>query len=236
MTDPARAGATPGRPPGRSRRAVTLAAIVAVLVGAAGLAFFASLGPDSTTRPTPSPSASGTPYLGDLPLVTVPPTSAPAALTTPTATLTLVPTGSVQPSGSPSASAGQGIRAKRIRIDRLGIDLAIVEGDGVDAPIGKVAHYPGTAWPGGGSNIYIYGHARKGTFLALWKVKAGDRIELDLVDASSRTYVVTRVLPRVAFNAVKYLKPTKTEQLTLQTCTSYQQTAPRFIVIAVPAT
>jgi len=38
----------------------------------------------------------------------------------------------------------------------------------------------------------------------------------------------------VAWNAVQYLDPTPTEQLTLQTCTSYENTAPRFLVIAVP--
>ena len=128
------------------------------------------------------------------------------------------------------------MRATRIRIDRLGIDLAIIEGDGIDAPIGKAAHYPGSAWPDGGSNIYIYGHARERMFISLWKARNGDEIELGLVDGTTRTYVVTKVLPKVRWNAVEYLEPTATEQLTLQTSTSYQPTAPRFIVIAVPAT
>ena len=43
------------------------------------------------------------------------------------------------------------------------------------------------------------------------------------------------VLPKVPLDAVKYLDPTPTEQLTLQTSTSYYPTAPRFVVIAVPA-
>lgn len=236
MIDPARPGAAPGRPPGRSRPAVVLAAIAALLVGAAGLALLVGLGPGHTVGPTPSTAAGATPYLGDLPLVTVPPASAPAASATPAATVMPVATGSVQPSAGATQSTAKEIRAKRIRIDRLGIDLKIVEGDGVDAPIGKVAHYPGTAWPGDGSNIYIYGHARKGMLLPLWKAKVGDKVVLDLVDGTSRTYVVTKVLPKVPWNAVKYLKPTRTEQLTLQTCTSDYQTAPRFVVIAVPAT
>ena len=127
-----------------------------------------------------------------------------------------------------------GIRAKRIRIDRLGINLAIIEGDGIDAPIGKAAHFPSSGWPGGGTNIYIYGHARTGMFLPLWDARKGDVIILDLVDGTSRTYVVTQVLPKVPWDAVQYLDPTPTEQLTLQTSTSYYATAPRFIVIAVP--
>jgi hypothetical protein len=47
---------------------------------------------------------------------------------------------------------------------------------------------------------------------------------------------VTQVLPKVPWDAVEYVEPTATEQLTLQTSTSYYSTAPRFIVIAVPRT
>jgi LPXTG-site transpeptidase (sortase) family protein len=129
---------------------------------------------------------------------------------------------------------GVGIRANRIRIARLGIDLAIIEGDGIDAPIGKAAHFPSSAWPGGGSNIYIYGHARDGMFITLWKARIGDEVELGLVDGTTRTYVVAKVLPEVPWDAVQYLEPTPTEQLTLQTSTSYYPTAPRFVVIAFP--
>ncbi len=71
--------------------------------------------------------------------------------------------------------------------------------------------------------------------IALWKARVGDTIELDLVDGTSRTYVIRKVLPKVPWDAVQYLEPTPTEQLTVQTSTSYQPTAPRFIVIAVPA-
>ena len=53
--------------------------------------------------------------------------------------------------------------------------------------------------------------------------------------AIGRAYVVDRVLPKVPWDAVKYLRPTETEQLTLQTSTSYHPTSPRFIVIAHPA-
>ena len=72
-------------------------------------------------------------------------------------------------------------------------------------------------------------------FLTLWDARVGDTIELDLVDGTTRTYVVDRVLPKVPWDAVKYTRPTATEQLTLQTSTSYHPTSPRFIVIAHPA-
>jgi len=137
------------------------------------------------------------------------------------------------PNPVPSATPA-GTIATRILIARLGINLQIVEGDGLDAPLGKAAHYPGTAWPGGGSNIYIYGHARVGMFLSLWQARVGDTVVLTLVDGTTRTYVVTKVLPNVPWNDVSYLNPTPTEQLTLQTSTSYYATAPRFVVIAFP--
>ena len=215
MTHPAK---RPGQ--GRSRRAAVGVLAVTVVALGAGLAF-AACGGDG--RPESSPAGGGaSPGVTDLPLVTVPPTQP-------------VPNATSAASPADTPVVAQTVRASRIRIDRLGIDLAIIEGDGIDAPIGKAAHYPGTAWPGGGSNTYIYGHAREGMFITLWKVRHGDEIELDLVDGSMRTYVVTDVLPKVPWDAVQYLEPTATEQLTLQTSTSYQPTAPRFIVIAVPA-
>lgn len=211
---------------GRSRRAATVILAVAVVAIGIGLAIAMGGGLESS-RPAASPGAgqAASPAFTDLPLVTVPPTTAPARAS-----------GSARPSAGATLAAAEAIRASRIRIARLGIDLAIIEGDGIDAPIGKVAHYPGSAWPGGGSNIYIYGHAREGMFISLWKARGGDEIALDLVDGTTRTYVVTKVLRKVSWDAVEYLGPTATEQLTLQTSTSYQPTAPRFIVIAVPAT
>ncbi len=130
--------------------------------------------------------------------------------------------------------AALGIKATQIQIARLGIDMPIVEGDGIDAPLGKAAHFPGTAWPDGASNIYLYAHARDEMFIGLWQAKPGDEVVLQLVDDTQRTYVVSQILPKVAWNAIQYLDPTPTEQLTLQTCTSDQPTSPRFIVIAVP--
>ena len=190
------------------------------LAGAIGVALVAGCGPDRVApASTPTAGQTAAPAVTELRLDTVPPTAA----------LPFTPA-----SESPSADVAVGTRATRIRIERLGIDLRIIEGDGIDAPIGKAAHYPGTAWPGGGSNIYVYGHARDGMFVALWDVREGDEVELELVDGTSRTYVVTAVHPRVPWDAIEYLEPTATEQLTLQTSTSYESTAPRFIAIAVP--
>ncbi len=219
------------RPGGGGSRRAAVSVVVIVLAIGAGLALGLGGGlggPASSVSPGPS---GGLPGFTDLPLVTVPPASPGAATPTPAAT----GQGSGGPQASEAPTAEAGIPAERIRIARLDIDLAIIEGDGIDAPIGKAAHYPGSAWPGGGSNIYIYGHARKGMFITLWDARVGDRIELDLVDGTTRTYVVAKILPKVPWDAVEHLAPTPTEQLTVQTSTSYYPTAPRFIAIAFPA-
>ena len=215
---------------GVSRQGAIIVGGLAIIILAVGVAIALGVGP---AVPVPATAPSGidavaSPASSDLALVNV----APIAIQGPTTYPQGVSSFPASPSLTPT-STGQ-IRANRIRIASVGIDLAIIDGDGIDAPIGKAAHYPGSAWPGGGSNIYIYGHARVGMFIALWQVRVGDTVELDLVDGTSRTYVVTKVLPKVPYNAVTYLRPTNTEQLTLQTSTSYYPTAPRFVVIAVP--
>lgn len=218
--------------PRRSRRGFVLAA-VALAFAVVGLVI--GIGGDPGAEPLsplPLAGASMAPQVTDLPMDAVPAVQEQDSAT-PSAASPDVPVSAGLPSGS-TPGAAPGIRASRIRIARLGIDLAIVEGDGIDAPIGRAAHYPGSAWPGGGSNIYIYGHARKGMFITLWGARIGDAIVIDLVDGTSRTYEVSRVLPKVPWDAVSYLEPTPMEQLSIQTSTSYHPTAPRFIVIAVP--
>ena len=134
----------------------------------------------------------------------------------------------------PEAGLGQPTSATAIRLDRLGMDVPLVEGDGVTVPEDAAAHYPGTAWPGQGSNTYLYGHARDGLFRELWQVRTGDLIEMDMADGSVVDYHVTDIKPVVEWDALEYLHPTPTERLTLQTCLTYDDTAPRFIVIAEP--
>jgi LPXTG-site transpeptidase (sortase) family protein len=138
------------------------------------------------------------------------------------------------PPSVPEPGLGQPTPATDLRLDRLGIDVSLVEGDGVTVPDDAAAHYPGTAWPGEGSNTYLYGHAREGDFLELWGVRTGDVIELDMADGSTVGYTVTEIRPVVRWDALEYLAPTASERLTLQTCLSYDETSPRFIVIAEP--
>jgi LPXTG-site transpeptidase (sortase) family protein len=242
VTDPNRPSdyGRPRGPAGRGRALAIVAGVLLIVLASASLAFLLGGGLGEASRPAsppPAALATGSPAPGG----SQPGGPAPATPgTSPGSTPGGASPGATDDPGTtaapatPSDAPKTATKAKRIRIERLGIDQKIVEGDGIDAPIGKAAHFPGTGWPYGGTNIYIYGHARTGMFIKLWEARKGDEVVLDLVDGTSRTYVVTKVLPTVPWDAVQYLDPTPTEQLTLQTSTSYYATAPRFIVIAVP--
>ena len=167
--------------------------------------------------------------------------SAQAAATTPAPTPTPTPTAVPTPKPTPVSytyvrvSSLRGpVRVDRIVISRVGISLPIRNGV-IDAPIyERVAyHYPGTSWPGGHSNTYLYGHARAGTFLKLKYVRAGDIVLLHLVTGSWVRYKVTSV-QRVRWNDGRLTLLTSTERLTLQTCTSYYKTADKLVILAVP--
>ncbi len=207
----------------RRRPLIFIVGLAAVLIVAVGLPLALS-SPPTTALPIPTdeplqtfgPQASGLP-LPNLPSL-IPISPAP---------------GETDALPSPAGPVN-GIVAKRIRIPNLSIDLKIVEGDGQDVPLYKAAHYPASAWPDGGTNIYLYAHARDGMFINLWNARIGDQVMLDLVDGSTKTYQVDKIMPQVAWDDVKLLDPTPTEQLTLQTCVSYGLTAPRFVVIAHP--
>jgi Sortase domain len=230
-----RSSDSPGSRSGRARPLILAAGIAAIVVVAAGVAFVLGGGPGGLGGATALTGASAAP--SPTASLASPIPSAGLASNTPSVAALTSPPGSAAPAVSiPTTADGEpGIQANRIKIDRLGIDLAIIQGDGIDAPIGKAAHFPSSAWPGGGSNIYIYGHARVGMFIRLWDARIGDTVQLGLVDGTTRNYVVTKVLPMVPWDALGYLDPTPTEQLTLQTSTSYYPTAPRFVVIALPA-
>ena len=95
-------------------------------------------------------------------------------------------------------------------------------------------HYPGTSWPGGGSNTYLYAHGQAGAFLNLKYARIGDQITLRLATGHYVRYRVTAVMS-VAWNDLRWLRPSSRERITLQTCLGNTKTARRLIVLAVPA-
>lgn len=168
--------------------------------------------------------------------------AAPSVAPTPVAIASSAP-----PLPSPVASATRDPGAPipmgyRIQIPRIGIDLAIAEGDvtrDIDqqkTPEGFAFHLPGTSIPGLGSNTYLYAHARTGMFLALWNARPGDQVFISTPDLRALKYVVTEVHPRVPPTDISWVEATAGERLTLQTSTGPNPSDPRFVVVAVPAT
>ncbi len=152
------------------------------------------------------------------------------------------------PFGAPGASAayvyvkvsslGPATPSNWIKLDRLGISLAIKPGN-LDLTVNQISsryayHYPGTSWPGGGSNTYLYGHARVGAFLKLKYARKGDIVIVRLNNLKWVKYKVTG-LYNVAWNAGIWVFPTSYERLTLQTCLGAGPTARKLMVTAVPA-
>ena len=134
----------------------------------------------------------------------------------------------------PVAGLPAATRVDRIVISRVGINLPIRNGVIGARVYERIAyHYPGTSWPGGHSNTYLYGHARTGTFINLKYMRAGDIIRLHLITGGWVRYEVTAV-KRVRWNDGRWTLLTSSERLTLQTCTSYYRTADKIVVVAVP--
>ena len=138
------------------------------------------------------------------------------------------------PSGSPlstfEATAGA-VAPVRLEAPSGGINLGLVEGDGVHVPLNLAAHYPGTAEPGTTGNAVYYAHAQPGMFQGLYKLHLGDEVRVLHQDGTELVFHVT-AFKKVAFNDRSVLLPTPFGELTLLTCTSYDPYTPRFIVIA----
>jgi LPXTG-site transpeptidase (sortase) family protein len=133
------------------------------------------------------------------------------------------------------ASLPYASKVDRIVVSRVAINIPIRSGSIGGTVLERVAyHYPGTSWPGGHSNTYLYAHARTGSFLALWKMRVGDIVRLHLVKGGWVQYRVT-LAKRVPWNDGRWTLLTSSERLTLQTCTGNTKTADRFVVVAVPA-
>ena len=172
----------------------------------------------------------------------LPPTAAPPTPTvTPSGFATSRPPTTTLPTASATAAGVRPIPdGYRVRVPRLRIDLPIKEGDIVQdienqqTPEGAAFHLPGTAIPGGGSNSYLYAHARAGMFLSLWDAKEGDEVIIVTPAGAELRYVVSEVHPRIPPTETKWVQPTTAERVTLQTSTGPNPQDPRFVVVALP--
>jgi sortase (surface protein transpeptidase) len=176
----------------------------------------------------PSPPDTG-------PIATASPAAAPTPSATPTGASPAGATAAASPTPTPPIPAGY-----RIQMPRLAIDLEIREGDierdtvQQRTPEHYAFHLPGTGIPGGGTNSYIYAHARTGMFLSLWNTRVGDVVWITTPDGRALKYVVSEIHPRVPPSDVEWAVPTPPDRLTLQTSTGPNPGDPRFVVVALP--
>lgn len=119
-----------------------------------------------------------------------------------------------------------------LRIPRLGLEAAVLEGTDEWTLDRGVGHIEETALPGVAGNIGIAGH-RDGFFRVLEHVRVGDRLEVQTLDGVqlyqiARTWIVDP-------EDVSVLDPTSTPSVTLVTCYPFYFVGPaprRFIVRA----
>jgi LPXTG-site transpeptidase (sortase) family protein len=147
---------------------------------------------------------------------------------TPSAPPLALPSGGSIPA---TARAAGEIAAVRVEAPSGGINLGLVEGDGVHVPLNLAAHYPGTAEPGSTGNAVYYAHAQPGMFQGLYRLRLGDVVRVFRQDGSELVFHVA-AFKKVSYNDRSVLLPTPFNELTLLTCTSYDPFTPRFIVIA----
>ncbi len=123
----------------------------------------------------------------------------------------------------------------RILIPGQKIDLKIVEAPVIDGYWETsdlyASHGEGSDDPGQNGNMVIFAHAREGLFYNLKNVKVNDQIYVFTNNKwySYRISDITLVYP----NQVKPILPTKTQELTLYTCTGFADEK-RLIVLAKP--
>jgi sortase A len=120
-----------------------------------------------------------------------------------------------------------------LRIPRIGLESAVLEGTDEWTLNRAVGHIENTAKPGAAGNIGIAGH-RDGFFRALKDVQVGDRLEVQMPDGL-HVYRIERTWI-VGPDDVSVLDPTPSAAVTLVTCYPFYFVGPapqRFIVRAV---
>ena len=157
----------------------------------------------------------------------------PATTSTTAAPLTSVPQTSVPPTTAPPLPPPPvGAALAIIRIPSIGVDVASIEGVGVDDLKKGPGHYPNSPLPGQPGNTAFAGHRTTygAPFYHLNEVKPGDPI---FVATRYGTFHYTVVMQHdVAPSDVSVIAPTKDNRLTLTTCTPRFSASKRLIVVA----
>lgn len=130
----------------------------------------------------------------------------------------------------PETPAGGAIAI--IKIPRIGLDRAVVEGVGIEDLRKGPGHYPKTALPGQPGNAAIAGHRTTygAPFNRLDELSPGDPIEVTTLQA---TFVYRMAEARVVSpTQVDVLRPSSDPVLTLTTCNPKYSARQRLVVIA----
>ncbi len=138
-----------------------------------------------------------------------------------------------QPSSEPAPPpAPDGSAVAQIRIPRIGVDKAVVEGVALSQLRKGPGHYAGTPLPGQPGNAAIAGHRTTygAPFFRLDEMKPGDPILVSTVQGAFR-YEVRQVFV-VKPNQVEILNSTPGDQLTLTTCNPRFSAAQRLVLVA----
>ncbi|MDP9006475.1 MAG: class E sortase [Actinomycetota bacterium] len=137
------------------------------------------------------------------------------------------------PPGEAPLAPPSGEAAAVIRIPKLGLEKAVVEGVGVADLKKGPGHYPDTPMPGQAGNAAIAGHRTTygAPFYELDRLEAGDEIVVRTLQGEFR-YAVDRTMV-VRPEEVQVLDPTEESRLTLTTCNPRYSARERLIVSAV---
>jgi sortase A len=139
-----------------------------------------------------------------------------------------VATGPAKPTPPPPEGNGLGL----IKIPRIGVDKAIIEGTGTADLRQGPGHYLGTSLPGQPGNAAIAGHRTTygAPFYNLNELASGDPIYITTPQGTFR-YNVERTLI-VSPDNVSVIAPSPINELTLTTCNPRFSAAQRLIVQA----
>ncbi len=127
---------------------------------------------------------------------------------------------------------GIGDAIGRIAIDRVGLDIVMVEGTDTATLQKGPGHYEDTPLPGQGKTVGVAGH--RTTYLAPFrdidKIQDGDQVRIEL-PYGVFTYTVTKH-EIVEPGDVEIIEPVGYEQLVLTACHPVHSAAQRYVVFA----
>lgn len=148
------------------------------------------------------------------------------------ATSTTAPPGGTTPTTAPAPPPPSGDAVAVIKIPKIGVYNAVVQGTGVPDLRRGPGHYPLTPLPGQLGNAAIAGHRTTygAPFNRLDELSAGDPILVTTLTGTYR-YLMTQQLV-VSPHEVSVLDPTPTATLTLTTCNPKYSASQRLIVKA----